>query len=153
MDETDRDAEIAARHALGQSTQTIARELGLRLVEVIGRVRALDLDAKRSGQARPTERTDTASAAAGTKAVGAVPGGIAASALSDRAMPAAPRPAPLPRAPGSQDDDDDETEDLVRRSGCPRGWLVTEERFSALFTSRSGRFEDIVLKRHPSQRR
>jgi hypothetical protein len=62
--QTAHDAEIARRYASGQSTGDIAQELGLRLIDVIGRVRQLGVQPPAMGMRRAAAQTpeDTAPA-------------------------------------------------------------------------------------------
>jgi hypothetical protein len=144
MQQIDRDAEIAARYAQGQSTQTIARDLGLRMVEVIGRVRAMKLDV---GAPAPAARAPLGPQVE----VASAPAPLAQSALAPAASSATPKLRPLAKPVDALDDDEDD--DFTRRAGCPRGWLVTEEQFGTLFTRTTGRFEDVILKRSAPARR
>ncbi|HSK41628.1 MAG TPA: hypothetical protein VK943_17815 [Arenibaculum sp.] len=134
------DAEIRRRYCQGQSTNAIARALGLRLSHVIGRVRALRLSPPDNGPQ------------------------VAASEVGMAANPIPDPPASAPRDPGHlrpvgskggierselrcEYDQDDEP---VQRKGCPRGWLVTEEQFGRSFHRSRGRFEDVARQRRPS---
>lgn len=136
---TANDAEIAHRYVSGQSTYDIAQDLNIRLIEVIGRIRALRLDPPGMGVRYSPEceaEAGPATARAPVRSLAQAPERrLSAAAAMQK------RPVPVPAADNDPDDDEP-----VQRNGCPRGWLVSEVELAALFARAGGRFEDVVIR-------
>lgn len=167
LEDTRFDAQISALYLAGTNAIEIARRLDLRVPEVIGRIRAQDLRpvgmAERRAATQPAAAPAEAEAeapAVETPAVEtpAVETRVAAEpvpmrrAPSDKAAaPARPgnRPSTRPAFVGNtalkqqvdadyDDEDEDEDERVVRFTGRPKGWLISEARMNEMY-ARMGR--------------
>lgn len=163
LEDTRFDAQISALYLAGTNAIEIARRLDLRVPEVIGRIRAQDLKpvgmAERRAAAQPaaTEPTPAPAPVEAAAETPAVESRVAAEpvqlrrAEADKAAPARPgnRPSARPAIAGNtalkqqvdaddDDEDDEEDERVVRFTGRPKGWLISETRLNEMY-ARMGR--------------
>lgn len=149
---TSHDEEIRRRYIDGDSTLEIAEALGLRVVEVIGRIRELDVQMP-GMDARP--RAVPVGAVAPSTQAAAQVSAMAMGVAPDLA-PCSPLPVPQPPSPAratapqpaearhnagqveTDSADDPEDDDCFRkRPNCPKGWLMTEAQVAAIFARAS----------------
>lgn len=152
------DVEITRMYTTGESTTAISKQLGLRTIDVISRVRALNLQPPGMSFRRPATEAGFEPEIQ-TQEAPALPSPAPADPhpVAQPSVPATPFPVrdcdarPERRrrrapSPVAADEFDDESEDLTVLPGRPRGWLMGEAEMLALFARHRTRFEDVRLK-------
>lgn len=153
LEDTRFDAQISALYLAGTNAIEIARRLDLRVPEVIGRIRAQDLKpvgmAERRAQPQPRPVPEAAPAPVAVESQPAAePVPLRRPETKVAAQPAS-RPAARPAIVGNtalkpqvetdfDDEDEDEDERVVRFTGRPKGWLISEARLNEMY-ARLGR--------------
>jgi hypothetical protein len=154
LEDTRFDAQISALYLAGTNAIEIARRLDLRVPEVIGRIRAQDLKpvgmAERRAALQPAPAPAPAEADAEVRQ-SAEPVPLRRPQADKAAASARPgnRPSSRPAIVGNtalkqqidvdyDDEDEDEDERVVRFTGRPKGWLISEARMKEMY-ARLGR--------------
>lgn len=171
MKDSTTDSKIADMYARGHLTNEIADAVGLRLAEVIGRVRAMNLQppgmgVRLSRSAQGSEQNTQPEPLPSHKSI-SNPVELQEERLPLVRRTLASLPATLPKrqpalrakestklvrpslAPDLEDDFEDDDEQS-RRAGVPKGWLVTEEEFHKAFSK--AQFETLIFKPVPQRR-
>lgn len=169
LDLSHHDAQIRQLYTTGTPSLDIARQLDIDLIDVVGRVRAMELQPPGMGVRRARPTPCSADPAPMTVAQ-AMPTSMAATIAAPQprrfaappraAAPVRPaalsplavaRPVPAGRGlpPSTALADEDEEDELRIVPGRPRGWLMSEAEAEALFARSGGRFQDVILRKRP----
>lgn len=164
LEDTRFDAQISALYLAGTNAIEIARRLDLRVPEVIGRIRAQDLKPVGMAERRAAQSEAAPVQAQAAVETPLAEAGVAAEPVPLHRAPAdkaaarpangpsarpATRPAARPAIIGNtalkqqvdadyDDEDEDEDERVVRFTGRPKGWLISEARMKEMY-ARVGR--------------